>query len=101
MVIVIVTMKKSVLLLSNAEVCSIFVSLPTSEGAIEFWVLPVDRKNSFAFKLLTEDQEVARCVNATNATVILWAVLVTMPGGATVTTDKVVVRVGGYNGDAM
>jgi hypothetical protein len=55
MVTVIVTVKKSILLLSNAKVCGIFVSLPTSEGAIEFWVLPVDRKNSFAFKLLTED----------------------------------------------
>jgi hypothetical protein len=99
MVVVIVTVKKSVLLLSNAEVCSIFVGLPTSEGAIEFQVLPIDRKNSFAFKLFTEDRKMAWCVNTTGTTMILWAVLVTMPRGTTVTTDKVVVGVGSYDGD--
>jgi hypothetical protein len=99
MVTVIVMMEKSILLLSNAEVCSIFVGLPMSEGAIEFRVLPIDRKNSFAFKLLTEDREVAWCVNMTDTTMILWAVLVMVPKGTTVTTDKVVVGVGGYDGD--
>jgi len=99
MVTVIVAMKESVLLLSNAEVCSIFVSLPTSEGAIEFWILPVDRKDSFAFKLFTEDGEVAWCVDVTNVAVILGAVLMTMPRSATVTTNKVIVGVGGYDGD--
>jgi len=99
MVTVVVTMKESVLLLSNTEVHSISVSLPTSEGAIEFWILPVDRKDSFAFKLFTEDGEMAWCVNATNAAVVLRAVLVTMPGSATVTTNKVIVRVSGYDGD--
>jgi len=100
MVTVIVTMKESVLLLSNAEVRSISVSLPTSGGAIEFWILPVDRKDSFTFKLFTEDGEMAWCVNATDAAVVLRAVLVTMSGGATVTANKVIVGVGGYDGDA-
>jgi hypothetical protein len=100
MVAVIVTVKKSVLLLSNAEVCRIFISFPASEGTIKFWVLPVDRKNSFAFKLLTQDGEMAWCVDTTDMTVILWAVLVTMPGGTTVTANEVVVGVSGYNGDA-
>jgi hypothetical protein len=100
MVTVIVTVKKGILLFGNTEVRSISVSLPTSEGAIEFWILPIDRKDSFAFKLFTEDGEVAWCVNVTDTAVVLRAVLVTMPGGATVTTDKVIVGVGGYNGDA-
>jgi hypothetical protein len=100
MVTVIVSVEKSVLLLSDTKVCGVSVSLPTSKGAVEFQILPVDRKNSFAFKLFTEDGEVAWCIGMTDTTVILWAVLVTMPGGMTVVTDKVVVGVGGYNGDA-
>jgi hypothetical protein len=98
-VTIIVTVKKSVLLLSNAEFRSISVVLPTSKGTIEFQVLPVDRKNSFTFKLFTEDREVAWCIGMTDMTVILWAVLVTMPSGMTVMTDEVIVRVGGYDGD--
>jgi len=100
MVIVIVSVEKSVLLLSDAEVCGISVSLPTSKGAIEFQVLPVDRKNSFALKLFTEDREMAWCIGMTDMTVILWAVLVMVPRGTTVATDKIVVRVSGYDGDA-
>jgi hypothetical protein len=100
MVTVIVTMKESVLLLSNTEVRSISVSLPTSEGAIKFWILPIDRKDSFTFKLFTEDGEVAWCVNATDAAMVLRTMFVTMPGRATVTTNEVIVRVGGYDGDA-
>jgi hypothetical protein len=96
---VIVMMKKSILLLSDAEVCSILVSLPMSKGAIEFRVLPVDRKNSFAFKLSTEDREVTWCIDTTDAAVILWVVLVMVPGGTTVMTDKVVVGISGYDGD--
>jgi hypothetical protein len=99
MVTVVVMMKDGVLLLSNAKVCSISVSLPTSEGAIEFWILPVNRKNSFAFKLFTEDGEMTWCINVANAAVILRAVLVMMPRGTTVMTNKVIVGVGGYNGD--
>jgi hypothetical protein len=60
-------MKKSVLLLSDAEFCSISVSLPMSKGTIEFQVLPVDRKNSFAFKLFTEDGEMTWCIDVTDA----------------------------------
>jgi hypothetical protein len=100
MVIVIVSVEKSVLLLSDAEVRSISVSLPTSKGAIEFQVLPVDRKNSFALKLFIEDREMAWCIGMTDMTVILWAVLVMVPRGTTVATDKIVVRVSGYDGDA-
>jgi hypothetical protein len=100
MVTVIVAVKEGILLLGNTEVRSILVSLPMSEGAIEFWILPIDRKDSFAFKLFTEDGEMAWCVNVTDAAVVLRAVLMTMPGGATVMTDKVIVGVGGYNGDA-
>jgi hypothetical protein len=59
MVTVIVAVKKSVLLLSDAELRGISVGFPTSKGAIEFWVLPVDRENSFTLKLFTEDGEVA------------------------------------------
>jgi hypothetical protein len=99
MVTVIVTVKESVLLLSNTEVRGISVSLPMSKGAIEFWILPVDRKDSFALKLFTEDREMAWRINATNAAVVLRAVLVTMPGSATVTTNEVIVGVGGYDGD--
>jgi len=99
MVTVIVLVKKSILLLSDAEVRSIPVSFPTSKSDIEFRVLPVDRKNSFAFKLFTEDREVAWCIGTTDTTVILWAVLVTVPRGMTVATDEVVVGVSGYDGD--
>jgi len=100
MVTVIVMMKKSILLLSDTEIRSISVSLPMSESSIEFWVLPVDRKNSFTLKLFTEDGEVAWCIGMTDATVILWAMFVTMPRSVTVMTDNVVVGVGGYDGDA-
>jgi hypothetical protein len=99
MVTIIVTVKKSVLLLGDAEFCGISVSLPTSKGAIEFRVLPVDRKNSFALKLFTEDKEMAWCIGMTDTAVILWAMLVTVPGGMTVVTNEVIVGVGGYNGD--
>jgi hypothetical protein len=100
MVTVIVTMKKSVLLFSDAKVCGISVSFPMSKGTIEFWVLPVDRKDGFTLKLFTENREVAWCIGTTDTTVILWAVLVTMPRVATMTADKVVIWVGGYDGDA-
>jgi hypothetical protein len=99
MVIVIVSVKKSVLLLSDAEVHSISISFPMSKGTIEFWVLPVDRKNSFALKLFTEDGEMAWCIGMTDTTVVLWAVLVMVPGGTTAATDEVVVRVGSYDGN--
>jgi hypothetical protein len=98
-VIVMVTVKKSILLLGDAEVRGISVSFPTSKGAIEFWVFPVDRKDSFALKLFTENGEVAWCIGTTDTTVILWAILVTMPRVTTVTTDKVVVGISGYDGD--
>jgi hypothetical protein len=100
MITVIVTVKEGVLLLSDAKIHSISVSLPMGEGAIKFWILPVDRKDSFAFKLFTEDGEMTWCIGATDVAVILRAVLVTMPGVATVTTNEVIVGVGGYDGDA-
>jgi hypothetical protein len=99
MVTIIVTVKKSILLLSDAEVRGISVSFPVSKSNIEFRVLPVDRKNSFAFKLFTEDGEVAWCIGTTDTTVILRAVLVMVPGGTTVATDEVVIGVSGYDGD--
>jgi hypothetical protein len=99
MVIVVVTVKKSILLLSNAKLCSIVISFPMREGAIKFRILPVNRKDYFAFKLLAKDGKVARCISMADAAVVLGAVLMTMSGGMTVTTDKVVVRVSGYNGD--
>jgi hypothetical protein len=99
MVTVIVAVKKSVLLFSDAEVCGISVSFPTSKGAIEFRVFPVDRKDSFALKLFTEDGEMAWCIGMTDTTVVLWAVLVAVPRVTTVTTDEVVVRISDYNGD--
>jgi hypothetical protein len=100
MVAVIITMKKSILLLSDAKVRSIPVSLPTGEGAIKFWILPVDRKNSFAFKLFTKDGEMARHIDATDAAVIFGAVFVMVTRVATVTTNEIVIGVGGYDGDA-
>jgi hypothetical protein len=100
MVTVIVTMKEGVLLLGNTKVRSISVSLPTSKGAIKFWILPINGKDSFTFKLFAEDGEMAWCVNATDAAVVLRAIFVTMPRIATVTTNEIVVGVGGYDGDA-
>jgi len=100
MVTVIVTMKEGVLLLSNAEIRSISVSFPAGKGAIKFWILPVDRKDSFTFKLFTEDGEMVWCVDATDAAVILGAVFVTVTRVMTVTTNKIVVGVSGYDGDA-
>jgi hypothetical protein len=100
MVMVIVTMKEGVLLLSDAKIRSISVSFPTGEGAIKFWILPVDRKDSFTFKLFTENGEMARGVDTTDAAVIFGAVFVTVTRVVTVTTNKVVVGVGGYDGDA-
>jgi hypothetical protein len=41
----------------------------------------------------------AWCIDTTDTTVILWAMLVTVPRSTTVMTDEVVVRVGGYDGD--
>jgi hypothetical protein len=99
MVTVIVAVEKSILLLSDTEVRSISVGFPTSKGAIEFRVFPIDRKDSFTLKLFTEDGEVAWCIGTTDTTVILWAVLVTVPRGTTVVTDEVVVGVSGYDGD--
>jgi hypothetical protein len=55
MVIVVISVKKSILLLSNAKVRGILVSFPMSEGAVKFGILPVNRKDSFTFKLFTED----------------------------------------------
>jgi hypothetical protein len=100
MVIVIVTMKEGVLLLSNAKIRCISVGFPAGKGAIKFWILPVDRKDSFAFELFTEDGEVARCVDATDTAVIFGAVFVTVTRVMTVTTNEIVVGVGGYDGDA-
>jgi len=100
MIIVIVTMKEGILFLGDAKVRSIFVSFPAGKGAIKFWILPVDRKDSFAFKLFTEDREMARCVDATDAAVIFGAVFVTVTRVVTVTTNKIVVGVSGYDGDA-
>jgi hypothetical protein len=100
MVTVIVAVKKSVLLFSDAKVRGISVSFPTSKSAIELWVFPVDRKDSLTLKLFTEDREVAWCIGTTDTTVILWAILVTVPRVTTVTTDEVVVRISGYDGDA-
>jgi hypothetical protein len=99
MITLIVTVKKSVLLLGDAEFHSILVSLPTSKGAIEFRVLPVDRENGFALKLFTEDREMAWCIGTTDTAVILWAMLVMVPGGTTVVTDEVIVWVSSYDGD--
>jgi hypothetical protein len=100
MVTVIVMVKEGILLFSDAEVRSISVSFPMSKSAIEFWVFPIDRKDSFALKLFTEDREVAWCIGTTDTTVIFWAVLVTVPRVTTVTTDEVVVGISGYDGDA-
>jgi hypothetical protein len=100
MVTVIVAVKKSVLLFSDAEVHGISVSFPTIKGAIEFQVFPVDRKDSFALKLFTEDGEMAWCIGMTDTTVVLWVVLVAVPRVMTVTTDEVVVGISGYDGDA-
>jgi hypothetical protein len=99
MVIVIVTMKEGILLLSDAKVRSISVSLPAGKGAIKFWVLPVDRKNSFTFKLLAEDGEMTRCIGVTDAAVIFGAVFVTVTRVVTVTTNEIVGGVSGYDGD--
>jgi hypothetical protein len=43
---------------------------------------------------------VAWCIGTTDTTVILWAILVAVPRVTTVTTDEVVVGIGGYDGDA-
>jgi hypothetical protein len=43
---------------------------------------------------------VAWCIGTTDMTMILWAVLVTVPRGTTVATDEVVIGVSGYDGDA-
>jgi hypothetical protein len=99
MVIVIVMVKKSFLLLSNAKLRSVTISFPMREGTVEFRILPVDMKDCFTFKLLAKDGEVTRCINTADTTVVLRAVLVTMPRITTVTTNEVVVRVGGYDGD--
>jgi hypothetical protein len=70
------------------------------EGAIKLRILPVNRKDCFAFKLFAKDGKVAGCVNKADMTMVLRAVLVTMPRSSTVATDEVVVGVGGYDGDA-
>jgi hypothetical protein len=100
MVAVVITMKKSILLLSDAEICRIFISFPASESTIKLGVLPVDRKNSFAFKLFTKDGEMAQRVDATDTAVIFGAVFATVTRVATVTTNEIVVGVSGYDGDA-
>jgi hypothetical protein len=99
-VVVTVMVKKSILLLSNTKLRSIAIGFPTRESTIKFRIFPIDRKDCFTFKLLAKDGKVTWCVNMADMTVILRAILVTMPGVATVVTDKVVVRVGGYDGDA-
>jgi hypothetical protein len=99
-IIVIVMVKEGILLLSNTKLCSIAISFPAREGTIKFRILPIDRKDCFAFKLLAKDGKVTWCINMTDTAMIFRAVLVTMPGGTTIATDEVVVRVGGYNGDA-
>jgi hypothetical protein len=100
MVIVIVMVKKSILLLSNTKLCSVTISFPMREGAIKFRIFPVDRKDCFAFKLLAEDGKVTWCINMADMTMILRPVLVMMPRSMAVMTDEVIVRVGGYDGDA-
>jgi hypothetical protein len=55
MVVVIVIVQESVLLLCNTKVRSITISFPTRKGAVEFRILPVNRKDGFAVKLLAED----------------------------------------------
>jgi hypothetical protein len=100
MIVVIITMKESILLLSDAEVCRIFISFPASESAVKLRVLPVDRKNSFAFKLFTKDGKMAWRVDTTDATMIFGAVFMTVTRIVTVTTNKIVVGVSGYDGDA-
>jgi len=99
MVIIVVMMKKSVLLLSNAKLSSISISFPMREGAVKFRILPIDRKNCFAFKLLAKDGKMAWCINTTDVAMVLRAVFVAMPGSLAVMTNKVVVRIGGYDGD--
>jgi hypothetical protein len=98
-IIVVVTVKESILLLGNAKLRSITISFPMREGAIKFRILPIDRKDCFAFKLLAKDGKVTWCINTTDMAMILRAVLVMMPGGMTIATDEVVVRVSGYDGD--
>jgi hypothetical protein len=100
MIAVVITMKKGILLLSDAEICRIFISFPTSESAIKLGVLPVDRKNSFAFKLFTKDGEIARCIDTTDVAMIFGAVFVMVTRIATVMTNKIVVGVSNYDGDA-
>jgi hypothetical protein len=99
MVIVVVTMKKSVLLLSNTKLSSIVVSFPMTEGIIKFGILPINRKNCFAFKLLAKDGEMTWCISTTDAAMIPRAVLLAMPRSTAVTTNEVVVGISGYNGD--
>jgi hypothetical protein len=99
-VIVIVTVEKSLLFLSNTKLCSVAISFPMREGAIKFRILPIDRKDCFTFKLLAKDGKVTWCVNTADTTMILRAMLVTMPGSTTVMTDEIVVGVGSYDGDA-
>jgi hypothetical protein len=100
MVIVVVTVKEGILLLGNAKLRGIVISFPMGEGAIKFRILPVDRKDCFAFKLLAKDGKVTWCISTADTTMILRAILVMMPRVTTVTTNEVVVRVGGYDGDA-
>jgi hypothetical protein len=88
-IIVIVTVKEGILLLGNAKLRSIAISFPAREGTIKFRILPIDRKDCFAFKLLVKDREVTRCINTTDTAMIFRAVLVTMPGSMTVATDEV------------
>jgi len=100
MVIVKVPIKKSILLLQDTEVGSIMISLPMREGTIELGIFPINGKNRFTFKLLAKDREVAWCINTADATVVARAVLMTMTRVPTIMTDKIIVRVGSYDGDA-
>jgi hypothetical protein len=99
-IIVIVTVKEGILLLGNAKLRSIVISFPAREGAIKFRILPIDRKDCFAFKLFAKDGKVTWCINTTDTAMIFRAVLVMMPRNTTIATDEVIVRVGGYNGDS-
>jgi hypothetical protein len=99
MVIVVVLVEKSILLLSNTKLHSVAISFHMREGTKKFRILPIDRKDCFTFKLLAKDGTVTWCISMADTTMILRAVLVTMPGSMTVVTDEVVVGVGGYDGD--
>jgi hypothetical protein len=70
------------------------------KGTVRFGILPVNGKNCLSVQLLTEDWEMPWHILGTDTAVIGGAVFVMMAGSTAVVTNKVVFRVGGYNGDA-